>query len=214
MLQECLDGLPESSLPLQDPSQPSPARRQLHSLERQGLQRQSMERQLAQAEAALRAEQRQCEALRQQAEQSQGCAVQAQLQLRRSHSRAERLAALVNEADQERKGCDADSCAVSVHHDALLAHYTSLCSLPWAGPVSLCGAALSAKPPVQCMHILFFVSEAAILASSVKGELCYCNCTTCSDQKALVEIGTSWAGRLCRGVCCMHGAQQLTRAVT
>ena len=138
MLQERLDGLPEGSLPLQDPCQPSPARGQLHSLERQVLQRQSMERQLAQAEAALRAEQRHCEALREQAEQSQGCAVQAQLQLRKSHSRAERLAALVNEADQERKGCDEYFCAVrlcstvSVHHECLVCALH--CTVHFSGP--------------------------------------------------------------------------------
>ncbi|KAL3153975.1 hypothetical protein ABBQ32_013531 [Trebouxia sp. C0010 RCD-2024] len=73
-------------------------------LERQSLERQSLERHLAQAEAALKAEQLQCDALREQARQSQGCAIQAQMQLRRSHSRAERLAALVNEADQARRG--------------------------------------------------------------------------------------------------------------
>lgn len=75
-------------------------------LERQSLERQSLERHLAQAEAALKAEQLQCDALREQARQSQGCAIQAQMQLRRSHSRAERLAALVNEADQARRGYD------------------------------------------------------------------------------------------------------------
>ena len=129
ILQERFSGLPESSFPLQDPSQPFPPREQLHSLarqslkgqpldrqslerqslerqilERQSLERQSLERQVAQAEAALRTEQRQCDALRAQAQQSQGCAMQAQLQLRRSHSRAERLAALVNKADEERRG--------------------------------------------------------------------------------------------------------------
>lgn len=114
MLQERLDGLPEGNSSLQYSSQPSPGRGQLHSLERQSLQTQSLERQLYQAKAALRAEQRQCDALREQAEQSQGCAAQAQLQLRRSHSRAERLAALVNEANQERKGCDEYFCAVRV----------------------------------------------------------------------------------------------------
>ena len=112
MLQGRLDGLPEGSFSLQRPSQPSPARGHLHSLERQSPQTQSLERQLAQAEAALRAEQHQCDALRQQAEQSRGCAAQAQLQLRRNHSRAERLAALVNEADQDRKGCNEYLCAV------------------------------------------------------------------------------------------------------
>lgn len=146
MLQERLSGLPESTFPLQDPSQPFPPGEQLHSLakqslerqtldrqslerqslERQGLERQSLERQLVQAKAALRAEQHQCDALRAQAKQSQGCALQAQLQLRRSHSRAERLAALVNEADAERKGCDnylnaVKPCiTVSLDHKALL----------------------------------------------------------------------------------------------
>ena len=119
ILQERFSGLPESSFPLQEPSQLFPPREQLHSLarqslegqpldrqslERQGLERQGLERQLAQAEAALRTEQRQCDVLRAQAQQSQGCAMQAQLQLRRSHSRAERLAALVTRADEERRG--------------------------------------------------------------------------------------------------------------
>jgi len=61
--------------------------------------------QLAQTEAALRAEQHSCELLREEAEESKGCAVQAQVQLEISHSRAERLAALVNQANQQRKGC-------------------------------------------------------------------------------------------------------------
>lgn len=60
---------------------------------------------LAQTEAALRAEQHSCELLREEAEESKGCAVQAQVQLEISHSRAERLAALVNQANQQRKGC-------------------------------------------------------------------------------------------------------------
>ncbi len=62
-----------------------------------------LQSQLAQTEAALRAEQHSCELLREQAEESKGCAVQAQAQLQRSHSRAERLAALVNQADQQLK---------------------------------------------------------------------------------------------------------------
>lgn len=131
LLQERLASLPEGFLPLQGPSQPFPDSFQMHSLERQslerqglgrqghdwqglerqssewqGLEKQSLGRQLAQAEAALKAEQLQCDALREQARQSQGCAIQAQVQLRRSHSRAERLAALVNEADQARRGYD------------------------------------------------------------------------------------------------------------
>ncbi len=61
--------------------------------------------QLAQTEAALRAEQHSCELLREEAEESKGCAVQAQVQLEISHSRAERLAALVNQANQQRKRC-------------------------------------------------------------------------------------------------------------
>ena len=65
---------------------------------------QQLQSQLAQVEAALRAEQHSCSLLREQAEESQGYAVQAQVQLQRSHSRAERLAALVNQADQQRKG--------------------------------------------------------------------------------------------------------------
>ena len=129
MLQKRLDGLPEGSFLLQDSSQPCPARGQLHNLERQSLLAQSQK--LAQAEAALRAEQRQCNALREQAEQSQGYAIQAQLQLRRAHSRAERLAALVIEADQERKGYNECFCAdrtcitICFFHDALLMPYIS-----------------------------------------------------------------------------------------
>ncbi len=61
--------------------------------------------QLAQTEAALRAEQHSCELLREEADESKGCAVQAQVQLEISHSRAERLAALVNQANQQREGC-------------------------------------------------------------------------------------------------------------
>ena len=64
----------------------------------------SLQRQLAQAEAALRAKQHQCELLKEEVEESQGNMVQAQVQLQRSHSRAERLAGLVNEANQERRG--------------------------------------------------------------------------------------------------------------
>ncbi|KAL0055973.1 hypothetical protein WJX82_006277 [Trebouxia sp. C0006] len=60
--------------------------------------------QLAQTEAALRAEQHSCELLREEADESKGCAVQAQVQLEISHSRAERLAALVNQANQQREG--------------------------------------------------------------------------------------------------------------
>ena len=132
MLQERLDGLPEGSF-LQDPSQPCLARGQSHSMEIQSLLMQSQ--QLAQAEAALRAEQRQCNALREQAEQSQGFAVQAQLQLRRAHSRAERLAALVIEAEQVRKGYNECFCAdrmcttICGFDDALLMPYISLSSL-------------------------------------------------------------------------------------
>ena len=112
LMQERLASLPEGFSPLQDPSRPLPDSNQLQglerqTLERQGLERQSLERQLAQTEAALKAEQLQCDALRKQAQQSKGCAMQAQVQLRRSHSRAERLAALVNEADQARRRCDA-----------------------------------------------------------------------------------------------------------
>lgn len=139
ILQEHFSALPESSLPLQEPSQLFPPREQLHSLarqslegqplDRQSLERQSWGRQLAQAEAALRAEQHQCDALRAQAKQSQGCALQAQLQLRRSHSRAERLAALWSEADEERKGCDnyfnavRPCTTVLLDHTALLVPY-------------------------------------------------------------------------------------------
>lgn len=64
----------------------------------------SLQSRLAQTEAALRAEQHSCALLREQAEESRGCAVQAQVQLEISHSRAERLAALVNQANQQRKG--------------------------------------------------------------------------------------------------------------
>ena len=135
LLQERLAGLPEGSLPLQDPSQPLPAKGQQQSLEtqslgRQSLERRSLERQLAQAEATLKAEQRQCDALREQAQQSRGCAAQAQLQLRRSHSRAERLAALVNEADQERRGYKYFRLCITVHVPlaALLAHASTLCA--------------------------------------------------------------------------------------
>ena len=65
---------------------------------------QQLHNQLAQTEAALRAEQHSCSLLQEQAEENQGYAVQAQVQLQRSHSREERLAALVNQADQQRKG--------------------------------------------------------------------------------------------------------------
>ena len=65
---------------------------------------QQLHSQLAQTEAALRAEQHSCSLLREQAEERQGYAVQAQVQLQRSHSRAERLAALVNQTERQRKG--------------------------------------------------------------------------------------------------------------
>ena len=63
-----------------------------------------LQEQLAHTEAALRAEQHSCKLLREEAEESRGCAEQAQVQLEVSHSRAERLAALVNQANQQRKG--------------------------------------------------------------------------------------------------------------
>ncbi|DBB06362.1 TPA: hypothetical protein ACH3X1_011930 [Trebouxia sp. C0004] len=63
-----------------------------------------LQHQLAQTEAALRAEQHSCELLRKEAEESKGCAVQAKVQLEISYSKAERLAALVNQANQQRRG--------------------------------------------------------------------------------------------------------------
>ena len=105
-MQERLASLPEGFLPLQDPSQPLPDSNQLQGPERQSLERQSLERQSLERQS-LERQLAQSDALRKQAQQSKGCAIQAQVQLRRSHSRAERLAALVNEADQARRGCDA-----------------------------------------------------------------------------------------------------------
>ena len=196
MLQERLDGLPAGSFPfpLQDSSQPSPASGQLPSLERQSLLRQNLEQQLAQAEAALRAERRQCDALREQAEQSQGCAVQAQLQLRRSHSRAERLAVLVNEADQERKGYNEYFCAVRlctterVYRAALLLPYISL---PCMCDRFVHSCWLSRHHSVVLLQQLpqwrnacicpFTCLKAGTPASTVKGEQLHCHCTIPGD---------------------------------
>ena len=60
--------------------------------------------QLAQAEAALHAERQRAAELQRQVEASQGCAMLTQLELHNSMSRAERLAGLVSQVDQERKG--------------------------------------------------------------------------------------------------------------
>lgn len=62
--------------------------------------------QLAQAEAALQSERQKSAELQRQIEASQGCALLTQMELQNSMSRAERLAGLVCQAEQQRKGYD------------------------------------------------------------------------------------------------------------
>ena len=60
--------------------------------------------QLAQAEAALHSERQRSAELQSQVEASQGCAMLTQLELQKSLKRAEHLAGLVCQAEQQRKG--------------------------------------------------------------------------------------------------------------
>lgn len=72
---------------------------------------------------------------------------------------------------------------------------------------------------IHCSHSPLHMSEAGNFASTVNGGFSHCNCTIYAvtqykDLGVLFEPGSSWAGRLCRGACCMRGAQQRATAAT